>query len=376
MKKIALIKKDFGSGPIGGLEKVTEKIIEAFQERKRVVSLLTTGHTIQPNEVIRYSLQSKLKFNQIKEFDRWCFQMTRFSSRYDVVFSIDRSSFQTHHRAGNGVHAAYLDLRRKRETFLKSLSFYCNPLHRTFLDLEKKTFESFFLQKLIVNSYLVKNQILHYYSTPEEKIHVIHNGVEWEKMQQPFTQSLVQRNAMSASMGLDPLLFHFLFAGSNFERKGLTPLLQALAQLKGFEFHLSVVGEDKNFKKFQQQTRLLGLDKKVSFFGPQRSVEPFYQIADVLLMPSLYDPFSNVTVEALAMGLFVISSKDNGGHEILQKYSGIVLHDPYNLEEMKEALQRSFHYPKRTVQAEQIRNSVKHLNWDNQMEKLCHLCLS
>ena len=46
---------------------------------------------------------------------------------------------------------------------------------------------------------------------------------------------------------------------------------------------------------------------------------PFYQMADALVIPSFYDPFANVTVEALAMGLFVLSSKHNGGPEILTK---------------------------------------------------------
>ena len=61
----------------------------------------------------------------------------------------------------------------------------------------------------------------------------------------------------------------------------------------------------------------LNIQRRVTFFGPQKEIRPFYQFADALVIPSFYDPFANVTVEALAMGLFVVSSKSNGGHEIL-----------------------------------------------------------
>ncbi len=54
-------------------------------------------------------------------------------------------------------------------------------------------------------------------------------------------------------------------------------------------------------------------------------MRPFYQLADALAIPSFYDPFANVTVEALAMGLFVVSSRSNGGFEILDPSKGIII---------------------------------------------------
>lgn len=382
MKKVALIKKDFSSQEKsqGGFEKVTGKIIEALKRRGATVSFLTAGWKTPeangPDEVIRCPFQSCLKFNQIREFDRWCHKITHpdYGTPYDVVFSMDRTSFQTHHRAGNGVHAAYLAIRRQKEP-LKALSFMFNPLHRTLLELEKKSFEDPFLQKLIVNSVMVKNQILEYYSTPPHKIHVVHNGTEWNETKNDFIASLTNKKSIALSLGLDPDLFHFLFVGSNFERKGLTPLLQAFYELRRSDFHLSVIGRDKNLKKFKKKVTKLGLERQVTFFGYQQNVQPFYQLSDVLLIPSLYDPSSNVTIEALAMGLFVISSKGNGGHEVLNDYSGITLNNAYDLSEMKAALKKGFDHPKKIFQAEKIRNSVEHLDLANQMEKICHLCL-
>jgi UDP-glucose:(heptosyl)LPS alpha-1,3-glucosyltransferase len=338
------------------------------------VTLLTTQEVSAPCPVISCSLQNKLKFLRLKEFDVWCKETVQ-ANRYDVVFSLDRSSYQTHHRAGNGVHAAYLDMRRQREGYLKRISFAINPLHRVMLRLEKATFEDPHLKKIIVNSNFVKEQILRYYSTPADKIEVIHNGVEWHEMEKPFQTSFAQKNEIAESLKLNPHVFQFLFVGHNFQRKGVSLLLQALSRLSRRDFHLSIVGTDKHLSSYQKQAAALGLFSHVTFFYSQADTRPFYQIADALVIPSLYDPFANVTVEALAMGLFVVSSPTNGGHEILTSQSGITV-DPCNIDLFASALESAFEHPKNLSSAQQIRASVSHLDFSQQLEKVCNLCLS
>ena len=360
MKTVALIKRDFHSQ--GGLEKVSRKIIDSLQEKNVEVTLLTSSPAESvdlPCPVLACNLKRKLNYKRVLEFDAWC---KTHSARFDVVFSMDRSSYQTHHRAGNGVHAAYLDLRRQKEGLFKTVSFAINPLHRTLLKLEKATFEDPFLKKIIVNSHFVKNQILRYYDSPEHSIEVVHNGVEWAEMETDFHASFPHTNKP----------FEFLFIGHNFARKGLLTLLKALSCLKRRDFHLSVVGNDKNLKYYQAQASRLNIPS--TFWGAQSNTRPFYQKADVLVIPSLYDPFANVTVEALAMGLFVVSSKTNGGHEVLNPNSGAIFED--HLDSFVTALEESFNHPKSFGHALQIRNSIQYLDYSVQMEKVCSLCLS
>lgn len=370
MKTVAILKKDFHSQ--GGLEKSAWRIIQAFKERGADVTLMTTNEVSAPCPVLSCSLDSKLNFSRLKEFDAWCRTQ---SSAFDVVFSMDRSSYQTHHRAGNGVHAAYLALRREKEGFFKGLSFTLNPLHRVILGLEKATFEDPHMRGIIVNSAFVKNQILYYYSTAPDKIHVVHNGVEWQEMENDFKSSFEQKETLAKSLGLDPHKFHFLFVGHNFQRKGLSHLLQALSRLKSKEFHLSVVGTDKYLSRYKKQADQFGLKDQVTFFYSQSDIRPFYQLADALVIPSLYDPFANVTIEALAMGLFVISSITNGAHEVLSADSGISV-DPFNLDSFTATLESALQHPKSPASAQKIRASVQHLDFSNQLEKVCKICLS
>lgn len=370
MKTVAILKKDFHNQ--GGLEKSSWRIIQAFKEHGADVTLMTTNEVSAPCPVLSCSLDSKLKFLKLKEFDAWC--RTR-SRSFDVVFSMDRASYQTHHRAGNGVHAAYLALRRERESFLKGLSFTLNPLHRAILGLEKATFEDPQMRGIIVNSAFVKDQIVQYYSTAPDKIHVVHNGVEWHEMENDFKASFQQKGPVAKSLGLDPCKFHFLFVGHNFQRKGLSHLLEALSRLRAKEFHLSVVGSDKHLSSYTKLADQLGLKDHVTFFYSQSDTRPFYQLADALVIPSLYDPFANVTIEALAMGLFVISSKTNGGHEVLTSDSGISV-DPFDIDSLTAALESAVQLPKNPTSAQKIRDSVQHLDFSNQLEKVCKICLS
>jgi UDP-glucose:(heptosyl)LPS alpha-1,3-glucosyltransferase len=372
MKKtnIALIKKEFHSA--GGLEKVSQRILNAFLKKGIDVAVYTASNVSLPCPTFSYKPKGLLKVQKLKDFNQW---LSRSTSDYRTIFSMDRCSKQTHHRAGNGVHAAYLDLRAQIEGPVKRLSFTLNPLHRLQLQLEKQTFESPETRCIIVNSGMVQQQILKYYKTDPSKIHVVHNGVEWKELEADFNDSMAHRKKYAVELGLDPSAFQFLFVGHNFKRKGLDTLLEALSLLHNKNFHLSVVGHDKNIDTYKMLTSRLGLESQVTFFGPDPCIRPYYLASDSLVIPSLYDPFANVTVEALALGLFVVSSKMNGGHEVLQSHSGVIIENSHSPEELAAALETALDNPKEPLLAAQIRSTVSHLDYSKQLEKICDLCI-
>jgi UDP-glucose:(heptosyl)LPS alpha-1,3-glucosyltransferase len=191
----------------GGLEKHTLRIIQKLQERNFSVTLVTASSVPAQDDirVISKPLTSSFNYKKIEEFDQFSHEFLK-KNPHDIVLGMDRTRFQTHIRAGNGVHAAYLDLRKKQEGFWKRCSFFANPLHRLLLKIEKEAFESPFLKKIIVNSAFVKEQILYYYSTDPSKIHLLHNGVEWHEMEKSF-QEWPQKKRDGAAKAL-PLSFH------------------------------------------------------------------------------------------------------------------------------------------------------------------------
>lgn len=376
MKHIVLLKSRARNH--GGLEKHSARIASAFVEKGARVTILTTGTAQDSLQCPPISVVPKKLFPwpasiRMEQFDRFVQNWLK-SHPADLIFGMDRNRFQTHIRAGNGVHAAYLKSRILTEGKLKHFVCMMNPMHRKILELEKAAFENPSLQKLFTNSHLVRQQVLDHYDADPSKIEVIHNGVEWAEMEKDYSEWEMKREEGFRKFNLDPNRFHFLFIGNGYLRKGLDRLLEGLSKLSFRDFHLSVIGKDNKMELYQAKAVQMGLKDQVRFFGQRSEIRLFYQMADVLVIPSFYDPFANVTVEALAMGLFVVSSKQNGGSEILTENNGVVIEDLLDPDSMCKALETAIEHKKTRASALFARKSVEHLDFSKQMRRLIDAC--
>ena len=91
---------------------------------------------------------------------------------------------------------------------------------------------------------------------------------------------------------------------------------------------------------YQRQARRLGVAERLKFWGPQTDLAPFYQAATVLALPTIYDPCSNVVLEALACGTPVITTNANGAAEFLTPgANGEILTRPDDLTGLTRALE-------------------------------------
>lgn len=361
----------------GGLEKYALRLARSFAEKNGSVTILTSGDLELQDpaiKIITSPLDAKLSFRRVQKFDSFCKSYIE-QHPATIVFGMDRNRFQTHLRAGNGVHAAYLQKRKETDSFLKRLSYPLNPLHRLLLKIEKESFENPALKLLFVNSHMVKEEILSHYRVDPKKIEVVHNGVEWKEWEKDFQKWQEEKERLASELKISPSSYQFVFIGHNFRRKGLDNLLEALPLLASKEFHLTVVGRDKNLTSYQTLVQKLKLEKQVSFVGPRSDVRRFYQLADALVIPSHYDPFANVTVEALAMGVRVISSLSNGGHEVLTEENGIKIAS-LTKEEISNALQRALSKPKTKESADKIRASCAPLDFSHQLALITDRCLT
>jgi UDP-glucose:(heptosyl)LPS alpha-1,3-glucosyltransferase len=79
-----------------------------------------------------------------------------------------------------------------------------------------------------------------------------------------------------------------------------------------------IVGKGES-AEYQQAAKRIGVQDNVSLLGPQEGIERFYAAADVFVLPTIYDPFSNACLEAMASGLPVITTRNNGAAEIIEE---------------------------------------------------------
>ena len=180
--RVALLKMGAKRG--GGLEKYADRIASGFLKRGEEVTIFTTPEMQKSSleiDYVPFPLSKWPTFLRLEQFDR-CVRRSLATDKFDIVFGMERNRSQTHIRAGNGVHAAFLKSRLASEGRLKYGLCHINPLHRKILELEKEGFENPGLKKIFANSHLVKRDLLEHYNIDPAKIEVIHNGVEWEEM--------------------------------------------------------------------------------------------------------------------------------------------------------------------------------------------------
>ena len=375
-KKVCILKQRLNS--IGGLEKATRRIIEAFIKKGCKVTLCSSDLIDKdfswPISFVHLPCNSKLSLVRMYEFDKKVRGHLR-SCEYDLVLAMDRTTSQSHLRLGNGVHKAYLKTRVLTDSFLKQVLNFFNPLHMFVLHLEKKGFSSPDFKCAIANSQMVKDEVLSYYGVKPEMVHVIHNGVEYHEMQKDFDSWVEKKTKLAISLHQNLKTHQFLFIGNGYKRKGLDVLLKALHLIKDEDFHLNVLGKEKNIGSYIDLADRLGIREKVTFFGLEKEVRKFYQLCDTVVIPSFYDPFANVTTEALAMGLFVISSDKNGGKEILTKESGVIVERCDDPKELVVPLKDALKHPKTWLRSQKIRESVKHLDFSLQNGTLVDICI-
>jgi glycosyltransferase involved in cell wall biosynthesis len=118
-----------------------------------------------------------------------------------------------------------------------------------------------------------------------------------------------------------------LFVGNLIPRKGLHTLLKALQSLEGRSFRLDVVGREDADRGYaatiRRQARELGLADRIHFHGPLEGtvLEERFRTAQVLAVPSSYEGFGIVYLEAMGFGLPVIASASGASDEIVRHES-------------------------------------------------------
>ena len=171
------------------------------------------------------------------------------------------------------------------------------------------------------------------YPVSSNDIAVIYNPVDLEKFH-PLNREKYRRK-IRTEYGLSEHDVVMLFVGSGFERKGVRYLIEA-AELLAEPITVLIVGKGPK-EKFGSLIK----NQRIIFCGPQKEIEQYYAAADAFVFPTLYEPFGNVHLEALASGLPVITTKNSGAAEIIESgKSGFVVSMPEDTASIADGMAR------------------------------------
>ncbi len=311
--RIALVRARYS--PFGGAERFVDHALAALQQNDVAVTLITRRW--KQDSVIPAVICNPFYVGNV--WRDWSFARsvcrTLTRENFHLVQSHERIACCDVYRAGDGVHREWLAQRSRTLSALGRAKVALNPYHAYIKHAEAALFRSPRLRAVICNSRMVKDEIHTWFQVPDETLHVIYSGVDTQRFHPALRER--HRAAFRAEQRIPDAATVFLYVGSGFERKGVAPLIKAFSTLPDTAY-LVVVGNDKRKTHYETLADQCGAAARIRFLGALKDVTPCYGAADVFVLPTLYDPFPNVILEAMASGLPVITSTKSGGAELIE----------------------------------------------------------
>jgi UDP-glucose:(heptosyl)LPS alpha-1,3-glucosyltransferase len=342
-EKLRIVFARRGYSPTGGAEAYLKRLAHGVTEAGHDVQLVATSDwpaADWPFGPIT-QLQAKSAIGFADEL-----QKIQASLQRDILFSLERVWSCDVYRAGDGVHRAWLERKRQFELPLKQFVRSVSPKHRDLLRLEQSLFSDRNAGHVIAASQMVKDEIVSTYQYSPKKIDLVRTGVPLERFR--FDPQLRERSRQD--LKLKPDHTALLFAGSGWERKGLLFAVEAAALCGDSKVRLLVAGRG-NPAPYKMQRLRFWKDEPVYFLGEVADMLSVYAAADIFILPTIYDPFSNACLEALACGLPVITTRSNGFSEIIEDgVHGSIVDQPGDFLALRDAI-RFWSDPSRRVTA-------------------------
>jgi glycosyltransferase involved in cell wall biosynthesis len=229
-------------------------------------------------------------------------------------------------------------------------------------------------RRIIAVSNFIKKHILENYQVPEEKIRVIHRGVDIER----FDAAKVTPDRMIAlakKWRIPEDLPVVMLPGRLTRWKGQKVMLDALAQMKHRNLRCLFVGSDQGRtgyrRELEHKIKKLKLESIVQMVDHCSEMDAAYLLTDIVVSAST-DPeaFGRVVPEAQAMGRIVIGTNHGGATETIQDGVTGFLIPPNDPQALAEALDKVLDMPA-AAREEMARRSIESVRNDFSKARMC-----
>ena len=320
--KIALVRARYN--PFGGAERFAARALAALAAEKGLENQVTVlarrwsdvegaaASSVGPVRIVRCDPFYLGSVWRDASFASAVHRQLR-TEAFDLVQSHERIVGLPIYRAGDGVHAAWLERRAAAAGPLARLGIALNPHHAYLRRVERAMFEHPALRVVVCNSEMVRRETVARFAIDPAKLVLIRNGVDLDRFHP--AAACVHREVVRERLRIPDDTAVFAMVGSGFERKGVGPAVRALRAIG--DAVLVIVGDDKHRDRYEVDARRHGVHGRTRFVGAAVDPLPYYAAADFFVAPTLYDPFPNAVLEALACGLPAIVSDACGAAEII-----------------------------------------------------------
>jgi glycosyltransferase involved in cell wall biosynthesis len=227
--------------------------------------------------------------------------------------------------------------------------------------IEKEAFAS--ADRILTVSHFTKQIIVEKHGADEDKVQVVHNGVDTTepKTYEPTLQELREQ-------GKRIVLYH----GRITIQKGVDYFIQAAQKVIAHDPNVMFVisGKGDMTGQIMQQVGALGLSQHVLFAGAlwYEERDQMYQSVDLVVMPSVSEPFGLVPLEAIQHGTPSLISKQSGVSEII---THVLKVDFWDVDDMANKILAALRYPVMHNQlVQEGKREVSRLSWKKAAQKV------
>jgi UDP-glucose:(heptosyl)LPS alpha-1,3-glucosyltransferase len=343
--KIALIIKTFSLRK-GGAERYAVRLAEALRREDHEVHIFADqwDDSVESGLIFhRVQAGRGPAFLKLLRFHRGCRRELQ-GAHFDVVHALAQAYPADVYRMSDGLFRHWLSLQypNRLHRFLRCL---LRPVYFFNLAAERKILKEGGGRWLIANSELCRRQAIDTYSVSPDRIERVYNSVDLKSFH-PGVKKF--RSQIRKEHGIDPDAPLLLFSAMNFSRKGLAELIQSLSVVSASfpDVRVMVIGKGDP-GPYRKLARALRIEERLIFAGAVKEPAPYYGAADLFVLPTHYDPFANVCLEAMACGLPVVTTRENGAAELIQEgVNGFVVESAREIGSLSEAIRRALLHPK------------------------------
>jgi len=343
-KKVALITERIDTS-LGGAERSVVELAETLSDFGLNVDILAANGQAN-SENIHFLCPQAGKRAGFAAFGE---ALKKFltANHYDIIHSVLPFEFADIYqpRGGSYAEAILRNAASYQGSFTvsyKKITAFTNLRRSILLRAEKKLCRDPNGPLIAALSEYVAEQFKQHHGLNKQRIKVIPNGIRIDKRTDEREVHRLRSEIFrqSGPKEADGIVL-FLFAANNFRLKGLLPLIKAMQKAirdNTSALYLAVAGDDKSLR-YKSLAKRLKIAGHIVFLGPVTKIQNILSLADVAVLPSFYDPSSRFTLEALAMGKPVITTKFNGATDLFScDRHGRVIDNPEDANALAQAI--------------------------------------
>jgi UDP-glucose:(heptosyl)LPS alpha-1,3-glucosyltransferase len=344
--KVAIVQEHV-SVSRGGAETSTVEMARHLAALGLDITVLSRGRSDQPTlrDNVTYQPVPDRGWSKADRTYRFVQRVQRYChlANFDLVHAVSPCLAADVYQPRGGTYAETIARSLARTTppwrWVKHFGRRFNVRQRFLFRLERLLLGKYAARVTVAAvSYYVQQQVTSQYQFPRDQTRVVFNGVDVRPVNDE--EIAAHRAAVRERFSIVADGAIALFVAHNFKLKGLAELLRALAAPESPpDVTLVVAGRDEP-DPYARLARQLRIVERVRFVGPDTPVRDLYAASDVLAHPTWYDPCSRVVLEALSLGLPVITTRHNGAAEVMAPGThGVVIDSAGDIVGLARALQ-------------------------------------